>query len=204
MADIDAKTVMKLRAATGAGMMDCKKALEETSGDFEKARDYLRAKGVKASEKKAGRAAKEGFVGCYIHHNGRLGVTVEVMCETDFVAKNETFREFAKKLAMHVAASNPAPMCVRLEEVPADLVARERAIYEQQVAEKPEAIRAKIADGKLASFYKERVLLEQIWSMSEGGPERTVEQTIKELIGLLKENIVVRRFSRFDIGDDVQ
>lgn len=203
MAEIEAKLVMKLRGATGAGMMDCKKALEECGGDFEKARDWLRAKGAKTAEKKAGRAAKAGYVGSYLHHNGRLGVLVEVMCETDFVAMNDRFKEFVRKIAMHIAASNPAPMCIRREEVPADLVARERAIYEQQVADKPEAIRAKIADGKLAAFFKERVLLEQIWSMGEGGPERTVEQTVKEMVGVIGENIVIRRFSRFDVGDDV-
>lgn len=204
MADIDAKLVMKLRAETGAGMMDCKAVLAQTNGDFEKAKDLLRAKGAKVADKKAGRAAKEGYVGAYLHHNGRLGVMVEVMCESDFVARNEKFRDFAKKIAMHIAAANPSPMCIRREQVPADVVARERAIYEQQVADKPEQIRAKIAEGKLNAFYKERVLLEQIWSMSDDGKERTVEQALKEFIGTMGENTVIRRFHKFEISDDVQ
>jgi elongation factor Ts len=205
MADnIDAKTVMDLRARTGAGMMDCKKALSECSGNFEKAVDYLRAKGAKTADKKAGRAAKEGFIGSYIHHNGRLGVMVELMCETDFVARNEKFREFARKVAMHIAAASPAPLWIRREQVPADVLERERAIYAAQVpADKPEQMRAKIAEGKLNAFYKERVLLEQTWSMGEGGPDKTVEQVIKETIGVIGENIVLRRFARFDIADDV-
>lgn len=202
--EIDAKTVMKLRAETGAGMMDCKHALVTNGGDYEKSKDWLRAKGQKVSEKKAGRATAAGHVGAYLHHNGRLGAMVEVLCETDFVAMNDKFKDFVKKLAMHVAAANPAPICVRREQVPADLVARERAIYEQQVADKPEAMRAKIAEGKLAAFYKERVLLEQIWTMGDGGPDRTVEQALKDLIGVIGENMVIRRFSRFDVGDDVQ
>ena len=204
MADIDAKIVMDLRARTGAGLMDCKKALTDASGDVEKATIALRAKGAKLADKKSGRAAREGFTGSYIHHNGRLGVMVEVMCETDFVARNEQFREFARKIAMHIAAASPAPICVRREQVPADLIERERAVYVQQVAEKPEAMRAKIAEGKLNAFYKERVLLEQVWSMGDGGADRTVEQAIKDRIAVIGENIVVRRFVRFDIGDDVE
>jgi elongation factor Ts len=203
MAEIDAKTVMELRAQTGAGMMDCKKALADAGGDFEKAKIALRAKGAKIAEKKAGRAAKEGIVASYIHHNHRLGVLVEVMCESDFVARNEQFKDFVSKLCKHVAASSPPPMCVRREQVPADLVASERAVYEQQVADKPEQIRAKIAEGKLNAFYKERVLLEQVWTMDEGGPERTVEQVLKHLIGVIGENMVIRRFARFDVADEV-
>jgi len=203
MADIDAKVVMELRAQTGAGMMDCKKALSDAGGDFEKAKLALRAKGAKIAEKKAGRVAREGIIGTYIHHNHRLGVMVEVMCESDFVARNDEFKLFVSKLCKHIAAANPAPVCIRREQVPADLVASERAVYEQQVADKPEAIRAKIAEGKLNAFYKERVLLEQIWSMDEGGPELTVEQVLKALIGKIGENMVIRRFARFDIGEEV-
>jgi elongation factor Ts len=204
MAEIDAKTVMKLRSATGAGMMDCKKALEENAGDVEKAKDWLRAKGAKTAEKKSGRAAKAGYVGSYLHHNGRLGVLVEVMCETDFVAMNDKFKDFARRVAMHIAAANPAPICVRRDQVPADLVARERAVYEAQVADKPEQMRAKIAEGKLNAFFKERVLLEQIWSMGGEGPDRTVEQAVKEFVGVIGENTVIRRFSRFDVADEVE
>ena len=204
MADIDAKLVMKLRAETGAGMMDCKEALVATKGDFEKAKDLLRAKGAKTAEKKASRVAREGTIGAYIHHNGRLGVMVEVMCESDFVASNAKFKDLVKKVAMHIAASNPAPLCIRREQVDPALVARERAVYEQQAADKPEQIRGKIAEGKLAAFYKERVLMEQIWSMGDGGPDRSVEQALKEFVGVMGENMVIRRFVRFDIGDDVQ
>ncbi|MCG3135206.1 MAG: Elongation factor Ts [Planctomycetes bacterium] len=203
MAEIDAKLVARLRARTGAGMMDCKKALDENGGDMEKAADWLRAKGVKSSEKKAGRATKAGFLGTYVHHTGGLGVMVEILCETDFVARNDRFREFCRKVAMHVAAANPAPICVRREQVPADIVARERAIYEQQVADKPEQMRAKIADGKLNAFYKERVLMEQVWSMGEGGPDQTVEQAVKGMIATIGENIVIRRFARFDTAEEV-
>ena len=201
--EIDAKIVMKLRADTGAGMMDCKKALQECGGDYEKAKDWLRARGQKVSDKKSGRATKAGHVGAYLHHTGGLGVLVEVLCETDFVARNDKFKEFVRKLAMHIAAASPPPMCVRREQVPEDLVARERAIYEQQVAEKPPQIRAKIAEGKLAAYYKERVLLEQVWTMGEGGPEKSVEQAVKDLIAVIGENIVVRRFARFDVADEV-
>jgi len=204
MAEIDAKLVMKLRGATGAGMMDCKKALSECGGDFEKAKDWLRAKGAKTAQKKAGRTASAGHIGAYLHHNGRLGVLVELMCETDFVAMNDKFKEFTRKIAMNIAAASPAPICVRREQVPADVVARERAIYEQQVADKPEQIRAKIAEGKLNAFYKERVLLEQPWTMDEGGAEKTVEQAVKEFAGVMGENIFVRRFHRFDIADAVE
>ena len=204
MADISAKTVMELRAQTGAGMMDCKKALADADGDFEKAKLALRAKGAKTAEKKAGRVAREGTIASYIHHNGRLGVMVEVMCESDFVARNEKFKEFTYNLCKHIAAASPAPVCIRREQVPADLVASERAVYEAQVADKPEAMRAKIAEGKLNAFYKERVLLEQIWSMDDGsGQDRTVEQVLQSMIGVIGENMVIRRFTRFDVADDV-
>ncbi|MCE9635403.1 MAG: translation elongation factor Ts [Planctomycetes bacterium] len=203
MAEIDAKVVMELRAQTGAGMMDCKKALTDAVGDFEKAKLALRAKGAKIADKKAGRAAREGIVGTYIHHNHRLGVMAEVMCESDFVARNDEFKAFVSKLCKHIAAANPAPVCIRREQVPADLVASEMAFYEKQVLDKPEQIRAKITEGKLNAFYKERVLLEQIWSMDEGGPEQTVEQVLKALIGKVGENMVIRRFARFDIAEEV-
>src|SRR5262245_19588204 len=144
--EIDAKLVMELRRKTGAGAMDCKDALKQAGGDIEKATDILRAAGVKEAAKKSGRATKAGFIGSYIHHNGALGTMVEVLCETDFVARNDKLREMCKNLAMHVAAKaggGQAPICVSRDQVPADLLAREKAIYEQQVADKPAQIRDK-------------------------------------------------------------
>jgi len=201
MADIDAKTVMDLRRQTGAGMMDCKKALVESGGDLEKAKDVLRAKGVKAASKKVGRATKEGFVAAYLHHTGKLGTLVELLCETDFVARNAEFRELAGSLCKHVAAASPPPRYLARAEVPAEEVARERAIAEEQVKDKPEQIRDKIVQGKLDAFFKERCLLEQVYTMDETG--RTVSDVLTAATAKMGENIVVRRFVRFDIADDV-
>ncbi len=201
MVEIDAKLVAELRRKTGAGMMDCKKALTECGGDPEKATDWLRAKGQKTAAKKAGRAAKEGFIGHYVHHNGRLATMVEIFCETDFVARNAQFRELARNLAMHVAAATPSPMWVTRDQVPADVIAREKAIYDQQVAEKPEQIRAKIVEGKLATFYKERVLLDQPYAMDPAAG--TVADMLKQQTAKLGENILVRRFVRLDTAEDV-
>src|SRR5882724_2393847 len=189
--EIDAKLVMELRRKTGAGAMDCKEALKAAGGDIEKAKDALRAQGMKEAAKKSGRATKAGFIGSYIHHNGNLGVIVEVLCETDFVARNEKFREMCKGIAMHVAAKaggGQAPLCITRDKVPADLIARERAIYEQQVADKPEQIRGKIVDGKVETFFKERVLLDQEYAM---------DPTQGSVGNMLKQAV-------FSIGDDVE
>ena len=172
--DIPAKLVAELRARTGAGMMDCKKALEETAGDLEKAVDVLRTKGAAKADKRAGREASEGAIGTYLHHDGKMGVLVELNCETDFVARTEDFKALARDLAVHVAATNP--LAVRIEDLPPEVVQRERQVYEAQVAEqkKPENIRAKIVDGMLKKFYEENVLLEQKFVKDD---KRTEEHT---------------------------
>src|SRR5690242_5948505 len=197
--EIPAKLVAELRGRRGAGMMDCKKALEETAGDLEKAVDVLRAKGAAKADKRAGREASEGLIGSYIHHDGAIGVLVELNCETDFVARTEDFKTLAKELAVHVAAARP--MAVRIEDVPADVVQRERQVYEAQVAEqkKPEQIRAKIVDGMLKKFFEERVLLEQKFVKDD---KRTVGELVKELSGKTGEKIAVRRFARLKVGAD--
>jgi elongation factor Ts len=195
--EIPAKLVAELRGRTGAGMMDCKKALEETAGDLEKAVDVLRAKGAAKADKRAGREASEGLIGSYIHHDGAIGVLVELNCETDFVARTEDFKTLAKELAVHVAAARP--MAVRIEDVPADVVQRERQVYEAQVAEqkKPEHIRAKIVDGMLKKFYEENVLLEQKFVKDD---KRTVGDLVKEVAAKTGEHVSVRRFVRFELG----
>ena len=195
--EIPAKLVAELRARTGAGMMDCKRALEETGGDLEKAIDQLRKKGVAKAEKRAGREATEGLIGSYIHHDGAIGVLVELNCETDFVARTEDFKALAKDVAVHVAATRP--LAVRIEDLPAELVQREKQVYEAQVAEqkKPEQIRGKIVEGMLKKFYEDNVLLEQKFVKDDS---RTVGELVKELSGKTGENVQVRRFVRFELG----
>lgn len=197
--EISAKLVADLRARTGAGMMDCKKALEECGGDIEKAVDALRQKGVAKADKRAGREASQGLIAAYVHHDGRVGVLVELNCETDFVARTEDFRTLAKELAVQVAATKP--LAVRIEDLPAAVVERERRVYEGQVAEqkKPEAIRAKIVDGMMKKFYEDAVLLEQKFVKDD---KRTVGELVKELAGKTGENVQVRRFVRFERGGD--
>ncbi len=203
--EIDAKLVMKLRQMTGAGAMDCKDALKTAGGDLEKAKDLLRAQGVKEAAKKSGRATKAGFVGSYIHHNGNLGVMVEVLCETDFVARNEKFRELCKGVAMHIAAKyagQQAPVAINREQVSPDVIAREKAIYEQQVADKPANIREKIVNGRLETFFKERVLLDQEYAMDT--TKGSVGAMLKDAVLSIGENLVIRRFSCFSISDEVE
>ncbi len=194
---ISAKDVSELRALTGAGMMDCKKALQDTNGDLQKAVDLLRQKGIARAEKRADRSAKEGAIGSYIHFNGKVAVLVEVNCETDFVARTEDFQALAKDLALHIASAKP--LAVTVEEMPADVVEREKAIFEAQVAEsgKPEQVRAKIVEGKLKKFYQEHVLLEQAFVKDDS---KTVGDLVKAVSGKLGENVVVRRFARFELG----
>jgi elongation factor Ts len=196
---ITAAIVKELRDKTGAGMMDCKKALTETDGDIEKAIDVLRAKGIAKAEKKAGRAAKEGIIYSYIHPTGQnLGVLVEVNCETDFVAATDDFKAFAKDIAMQIAAM--APIAVKREDVPADLVEREKAVYKEQVLNegKPEHIADRIITGKLDKFFKENVLLEQEFFKDT---DKTIETYLKETIGTLGENIAIARFARLKVGE---
>ncbi|HWP36583.1 MAG TPA: translation elongation factor Ts [Gemmatimonadales bacterium] len=197
---IAAKDVAALRARTGAGMMDCRNALEETGGDMEKAVDLLRKKGIAKAEKRAGRGASEGVIGSYIHHNGKVGVLVEVNCETDFVARTEDFRNLARDLAMHIASHDPTPIAVRAEDVPADVLEREKAIYRAQAAEsgKPEKIWDKMVEGKVKKFFQERVLLEQTFVKDD---KMTVGDLVKAVSGKVGENIVVSRFVRFKLGE---
>ncbi len=195
---ITAAQVNELRKVTGAGLMDCKKALTETGGDQEKAVDYLRKKGLAAASKKAGRVATEGLVGSYIHAGGKIGVLVEVNCETDFVAKNENFQAFVKDIAMHIAAA--APQYVRREEVPADALEREKEIYRSKAREtgKPENIIEKIIEGQINKFYADICLLEQSYVKD---PDKTVQTYLNETIAAIGENISIRRFARFALGE---
>jgi elongation factor Ts len=194
---ISPKDVSELRARTGAGMMDCKRALEEAGGDMDKASEVLRKKGIAKAEKRSGRTASQGLVVSYIHHNQQVGVLLELNCETDFVARNEAFGQLARELALHVASADP--IGVNPEDVPAELIERERRIAEEQVAaeNKPEQIRAKIVDGKIKKFVAERTLLEQPFVKND---KITVGELIKEASGKLGETISVRRFARFQVG----
>jgi elongation factor Ts len=194
---ISPKDVSELRARTGAGMMDCKRALEEAGGDMEKASEILRKKGIAKAEKRVGRTASQGLVVSYIHHNQQVGVLLELNCETDFVARNEAFGQLARDIALHVASADP--IGVNPEDIPAELVERERRIAEEQVAAegKPENIRARIVDGKLKKFVAERTLLEQPFVKND---KITVGELVKEASGKLGEAISVRRFARFQVG----
>ena len=198
MANISAKDVAELRKRTGAGMMECKKALEANAGDFDKATEWLRARGIAKSEKRADRAAGQGVIEAYLHHNGKVAVLVELNCETDFVARTDDFRALAKDVAMHVAFANP--LAVRVEDVPAEVVERERRIYTEQVAQegKKEEVRAKIVEGKLKKFYAESVLLEQPWVKDD---KQTVGDLVKAVSGKLGEKVVLKRFVRMQLGE---
>jgi elongation factor Ts len=197
---ITAQMVNDLRGQTGAGLLDCKKALTESNGNVEEAITILRKKGAASAAKKADRMTKEGLVESYIHVGGKVGVLIEVNCETDFVARTEEFRQLAREVAMHVAATSP--LAVSVDQLPAEVVERERRIYTEQVAQegKPEAIRAKIVEGKLKKFYAEAVLLEQPFVKDDS---RTVGDVVKALSGKTGENVVVRRFVRYQLGEDV-
>ncbi|MGB8355199.1 MAG: translation elongation factor Ts [Chthoniobacteraceae bacterium] len=197
MADIDPKLVMQLREKTGAGMMDCKKALAESGGDSEKAETILRTKGIASASKKATRATKEGIVASYIHLQGKVGVLVEVNCETDFVAKNDIFREFVKDITLHIAASHP--LYVSRDQVPAEEVEKEREIYRGQVQGKPANIVEKIVDGKVDKFYSGVCLLDQAFIKN---PDQTVKDLVTAKVTELGENIVIRRFTRYMVGED--
>jgi len=199
--NITADMVKELRIKTNAGMMECKEALTSSNGDFEKAVDYLRKKGMSAATKRSSKAAKDGTIAYYIHMGGKIGVLVELNCETDFVAKTEAFQTLAKDLAMHVAASNPS--YVRPEEIPADALEREKEIYKSQlVAEKkPEKIWDKIIDGKLRKYYEEVCLLQQKFIKNT---DITVETLVNEMIAKTGENIMIRRFARFQLGEELK
>jgi len=189
--------VKELRDKTNAGMMDCKKALGETDGEMEKAIDLLRQKGLAVAQKRAGRSTSEGVVQTYIHAGGKLGVMVEVNCETDFVAKTDDFQNFAKDIAMHVAAMNP--IAVRREDIPVDLVAREAEIYKKQAMDsgKPENIAEKMVSGKLDKFYGDVSLMEQKFVKN---PDLNIQDLLNDLIAKMGENITIKRFARFQVG----
>jgi elongation factor Ts len=197
--EISAKTVKELREKTGAGMMDCKNALKEANGDMDKAVEVLRKKGIAKAEKKSTREVRDGLIHAYIHPGGKLGVLVEVNCETDFVAKNQEFQNFVHNLSMHVAASNP--LAITRESIPPDVVKREYRIYQEQAKEsgKPDHIIEKIASGKMEKFYAENVLLEQAYIRD---PEKSVKDYLTEVIAKIGENISIRRYVRFQIGEE--
>jgi elongation factor Ts len=196
--EISAGMVKELRERTGAGMMECKKALQESDGDMEKAIDYLRSRGAAKAAKRAERDAKEGSVGSYVHMGGRIGVLVEIGCETDFVARNADFQQLVRDVAMHIAAANP--LALNPADIPADVVERERGVYAEQVKQegKPEKMWDKIVEGKLAKFYKESTLLDQPFVKD---PDKTVGQYVTEVASKTGENIVIRRFVRYALGE---
>lgn len=201
MAEITAALVKELRERTGAGMMDCKKALSATDGDLEKAIDFLREKGLAAAAKKAGRVAAEGLVEAYIHGGGRIGVLVEVNCETDFVAKTDAFKELVKDIAMHIAATNPSYL--KREEVPTAELEHEQAVLAEQARNegKPEKIIEKMVAGRIEKYYKEVCLMEQPFVKD---PDKAISDLITESIAKIGENISIRRFTRYQLGEGIE
>lgn len=201
MTEITAALVKELRERTGAGMMDCKKALSATDGDLEKAIDFLREKGLAAAAKKAGRVAAEGLVEAYIHGGGRIGVLVEVNCETDFVAKTDAFKELVKDIAMHIAATNPSYL--KREEVPTAELEHEQAVLAEQARNegKPEKIIEKMVAGRIEKYYKEVCLMEQPFVKD---PDKTISDLITESIAKIGENISIRRFTRYQLGEGIE
>lgn len=195
---IAANLVMELRKKTGAGIMDCKKALQETDGDLQKAVDYLRKRGIATAQKKSGRETKEGMIDAYIHPGNRIGVLVEVNCETDFVANTDDFRQFVKNVAMQIAAANP--LVVSREDLSPDVIEKEKEIYREQMksSNKPDQIIEKIVEGKLEKYYQNVCLLEQGYIRD---PEKTIKDLMTEVIAKLGENIVIRRFARYQLGE---
>jgi elongation factor Ts len=202
MAEITAAQVKELRELTGVGMMDCKRALDETGGDIEKAKDWLRAKGLARAADRAGRSTNEGIVEAYVHDGGvsgqKLGVLVEVNCESDFVAKTDDFKQLAKEIALQVAGR--APLYIRREDVPPVIVERERAVFQTQVADKPANIQEKIIEGKLDAYFAEICLLEQPYVRDQSSKKK-VNQLIGDAVAKLGENITVARFARFQVGE---
>jgi elongation factor Ts len=198
MAEINAAMVKQLREKTGAGMMDCKSALTEVGGDMEKAIEFLRKKGLATAQKRAGRAMTEGTIQSYIHMNAKLGVLVEVNCETDFVAKNDDFQGFAKNIAMHIAASNP--LGIAPEDIAQEVIEKEKEIYRAQALDtgKPENVLDKIVEGKLKKFYQDNCLMNQPYVRN---PDITIADLLNELIAKIGENISIKRFVRYQIGE---
>ncbi len=198
MAQITANLVKELRERTGLGMMECKKALTETNGDLEKAEVELRKSGLLKADKKAGRAATEGVIGSYIHNQDKIGVLIEINCETDFVARNENFRQFVKDVTLHIAAANP--LYLNPEDVPAEVIEKERDIAKAQIKDKPENIIEKIVDGKVQKYFNEVCLLKQSFVKD---PDLTIEDLLKQKVAEIGENIIIRRFTRYSVGEDI-
>jgi elongation factor Ts len=196
--DVNANLVRELRDKTGAGVMDCKKALAESQGDLEQAAVWLREKGIAQAARRAGRVASEGSIGAYIHAGGKLGVLVEINCESDFVAKTPEFQTLVKEIAMQIAAQNPR--CIHREQLAPEIIEQERQIYVSQSAGKPDAVVAKIVEGKLEKFYRDVVLEEQAWVRD---PNRTIRDLLGEYTGKLGEKLEIRRFSRFQLGENL-
>lgn len=199
--EVSAALVKELREKTGAGFIDCKKALTETNGDIEKAVDYLRQKGLSAAAKKAGRIASEGVVGSYIHGGGKIGVLIEVNCETDFVAKNADFLTFVKDVAMHIAAANP--VCIERKDLPHDILEREKAVVKAQALEsgKPEKVIEKIVEGRIEKFYAESCLLEQPFVKN---PDLKIDDYLNQTVAKIGEKISIRRFTRYQMGEGLE
>ena len=197
--EITASIVKELRERTGVGMMDCKKALMESNGDIEKSIEYLRKKGIATAQKRGGRSTSEGQIQSYIHAGGKIGVLVEINCETDFTGKNDDFTEFVKNVAMHIAASNP--IAVNREGIPENVINKEKEIYETQAKEsgKPENVIQKIVEGKISKFYAETTLLGQQYVKN---PDITIQDLVNEMIAKTGENIVINRFVRFQLGEN--
>jgi elongation factor Ts len=200
MAEISAAQVKELRERTGAGMMECKKALQEAGGEMEKAIDILRAKGASKAAKRSEREAKEGAIGSYVHMGGKIAVMVEINCETDFVARNKAFQDLARDVAMHIAAANP--LALSPEDISAEVIERERGVYLEQVKQegKPEKMWDKIVEGKLNKFYKESTLLDQIF-VKDPEQKKTVRDIVTDAAAKTGENLVIRRFVRYAVGD---
>ena len=197
--EISAQLVKELRDKTNAGMMDCKKALTESGGDIEKAIDYLRKAGIAKAEKKiSSRTAAEGVIASYIHPGSKLGVLCEINCETDFVAKNDVFKEFVKDITLQIAASNP--LCISREDVPKEVVEKEKEVFRAQIKNKPDQVIEKIVEGKLGKYYSEICLMEQPFVKDA---DNTIEEYLKLKIAELGEKISIRRFSRFSVGEDI-
>ena len=198
--NISASDVKELREQTGVGLMDCKNALREAEGIIDKALEILRVKGLAMAEKKSGRDASEGIIGSYIHMGGKLGVLVEVNCETDFVAKTDEFQGFVRDIAMHIAASNPAYL--KREDVPSEVVDKEKEIYASQVTNKPPQIVDKIVQGKLDKFYADNCLLEQAYVKDPEG-KKSVQEVVVDIVAKIRENVVIKRFVRFQLGENI-
>lgn len=197
MEKINPAQIKELRGKTGAGVMDCKRALEEAGGDMEKAIEVLRRKGIEIAGKKTTRATKEGLIASYIHFGGKIGVLVEVNCETDFVARTEEFKELVKNITMQIAASNPK--YIKREDIPSEVLEKEKNFYRQQYSSKPEAVREKIVEGKLSKFFSEVCLLDQPFIRN---PDITVKEYIDSMIAKVGENIQIRRFTRYQLGEE--